>query len=473
MDLEEFRKNAHLIVDWMADYLKSIENYPVRAQTKPGEVANQIPKEPPIHSEPMEKIFSDFTDKILPGVTHWQHPSFFAYFPANSSPPSVLAEMLTATIGAQCMLWQTSPAGTEMETSLIGWLRRMIGLSEGFHGVIQDSASSASLCALLTAREKATNWETNDNGMTAVRAPLVVYATQEAHSSTEKGAKIAGYGKENIRLVSTDNKHSMCPNSLQQMIDIDIQNGLIPSCVIATIGTTGVGAIDPIRTIGEICKNQNIFFHIDAAWGGSALILPENRWMADGVELADSFVFNPHKWLMTNFDCSAYFVKDPDALVRTLSIMPEYLKSREQGNVIDYRDWSIPLGRRFRALKLWFVIRYYGVSGLQSLIRMHIELACQAEKWVAETPDFEVVTPRSLALFNFRYRPKKIHDPSELNQLNERLLHSLNDDGHVYFSQNRVRNMFVIRWSIGQTNTKKEHVEMAWDLIQETARNLS
>jgi aromatic-L-amino-acid/L-tryptophan decarboxylase len=470
MDAEEFRKHAHVMVDWMADYMTGVEDMPVRAQTTPGEITAKLPLSPPETGEAMEEIFSDFKSKVLPGMTHWQHPSFFAYFPANSSPPSVLAEMLTASLGAQCMLWQTSPAATEMETLMMDWLRQMTGLPEGLHGVIQDSASGAILCALLTARERLTGWAANAEGMAAM-APLVAYTSEQAHSATEKGAKIAGYGKANVRLIETDENFAMRPEALRAAIEEDRAAGRVPTCVVASMGTTGVGAVDPLRPIGEICREFGVFFHVDAAWGGSALILPEERWMADGVELADSFVFNPHKWLMTNFDCSAHFVRDPDALIRTLSILPEFLKSREQGEIIDYRDWSVPLGRRFRALKLWFVIRSHGAEGLREILRRHIALAREAEAWVVEAPDFEIVAPRSLSLFNFRYKPLATDDPGELDRLNEGLLHRLNDEGSTYFTQNRVRGAYAIRWAIGQTNTEKRHVEAAWRIIQDLARD--
>jgi aromatic-L-amino-acid/L-tryptophan decarboxylase len=472
MDAEEFRKHAHVMVDWMADYMTSVEDLPVRAQTAPGEVAASLPPAPPESGEPMEEIFADFKSKVLPGMTHWQHPNFFAYFPANSSPPSVLAEMLTASLGAQCMLWQTSPAATEMETLMLEWLRQMTGLPEGLHGVIQDSASGAILCALLTAREKATDWQANAEGMASL-VPLVAYTSEQAHSATEKGAKIAGYGKANVRLIETDENFAMRPEALRAAIEEDRAAGRVPACVVASMGTTGVGAMDPLRAIGEICQEYGVFFHVDAAWGGSALILPEERWMADGIELADSLVFNPHKWLMTNFDCSAHYVKDPDALIRTLSILPEFLKSREQGQVIDYRDWSVPLGRRFRSLKLWFVIRSHGVEGLRGILRRHIALAQTAEAWVAEAPDFEIVAARSLSLFNFRYRPEGVDDALELDRLNETLLHRLNDDGSTYFTQNRVLGVYAIRWAIGQTNTEARHVERAWRIIQDTVRAIS
>lgn len=471
MDLVEFRRHAHNVVDWMADYLETIEQHPVRAQVKPGEIDAKLARVPPEQGEEMGQILADFQRDILPGVTHWQHPSFFAYFPANSSPPSVLAEMITAAIGAQGMLWQTNPAGTEMETRVLDWLRQMIGLPEGFTGVIQDSASSAILCAILTGRERATGWKANEEGLGATDR-LTVYTSEQTHSATEKGAKIAGIGRTNLRKIPVDEKFALRPEELARAIEEDIANGFKPCCVVASLGGTGVGSIDPLRAIGEICRRHDIFLHVDAAWAGSALVLEEHRWMLCGIEHVDGFVFNPHKWMLTNFDCSAHFVRDPDALVRTLTILPEFLKSREMDQLIDYRDWGVPLGRRFRALKLWFVIRNYGVEAIRQMIREHIELAREAEARIDASDDFEIVAARSLALFNFRYRPRGIDDEGALDQLNEALLNHLNDDGRTYFTQNRVNGRYAIRFAIGQTNTTRRHVEAAWGIIQELAERL-
>ncbi len=470
MDIAEFRRHAHDFVDWMAEYLETVEQYPVRAQTKPGEIAAKLPDAPPEAGEAMERIFADFKADVMPGITHWQHPRFFAYFSANSSPPSVLAEMLTATLAAQCMLWQTSPAATEMETKVLDWLRQMIGLPEGFHGVIQDTASGAILCAILTGREKATAWQGNEEGLAAC-PPLAVYTSEETHSSTEKGAKIAGIGRKYVRKIATDDDFALRPDALEAAIRADLEAGVKPACVVASIGATGIGAVDPLRAIGEICQRNDVFLHVDAAWAGSALICPEHRWMIDGMELADSFVFNPHKWLLTNFDCSAHYVRDPDALIRTFSILPEYLKSREGADVIDYRDWGVPLGRRFRALKLWFVIRSYGVARLQEMIRNHIAWTEELAGQVEAAPDFELITAPKLSLFTFRYRPAGLDDAA-LDALNERLVHALNDDGRIYLTQTKVRGRYVIRFTVGQAYTERRHVQEAWALIQETARGL-
>lgn len=472
MNPSEFRRHAHAFVDWMADYLEQVETYPVRAQVKPGEIASRLPVSPPDRGEPMERIFEDFRSVVLPGMTHWQHPSFFAYFQANSSPPSVLAEMLTATLGAQCMLWQTSPAATEMETRVLDWLRQMLGLPEGFTGVIQDSASSAILCAILTARERATGWRANEEGVGGVE-PLTVYCSTETHSATEKNVKIAGLGRRNLRKIPVDDRFAMRADALEAELAKDRAAGATPVCVVATLGTTGVGAVDPLRAIGEVCRRHGVWLHVDAAWAGSALLLPAHRWMIDGIEHADSFVTNPHKWLLTNFDCSAYFVRDPDALVRTFEILPAYLKTRERGQVIDYRDWSVQLGRRFRALKLWFVIRSYGVEGLRRLIADHVALAREAEGWIAAAEDFELMAPRRLSLLNFRWHPRGVDDPPELDRLNARLLEALNDSGALYLTPNRVRGAGALRLVIGQRATERRHVEAAWARIRDTARALA
>jgi aromatic-L-amino-acid/L-tryptophan decarboxylase len=471
MDLDEFRRHGHRLVDWMADYLANVGQYPVRAQVRPGEIAAKLPPAPPADGEPLERIFADFERDVLPGMTHWQHPSFFAYFPANASPPSVLAEMLTATLGAQCMLWQTSPAATEMETRVLDWLRQLIGLPAGFTGVIQDSASAATLCALLVARERATDWQANEQGLAAC-PPLVFYTSAEAHSSVEKAVKIAGLGRSSLRLIATDDAFAMRPDALEAAIRDDLARGRRPAGVVVSLGATGVGAIDPLEPIGALCERYGLHLHVDAAWAGSALLLEEQRWMSAGIERADSFVFNPHKWLLTNFDCSAHYVRDPAALIRTLSILPPFLQSREGAEVIDYRDWSIPLGRRFRALKLWFVLRSYGVARLQAMLRDHIAWTGELADWIRAAPDFELTSPPSLALLTFRYRPTKAADEATLDRLNERLLHALNDSGRLYLTQTRVRGRYVIRFAIGQLYTTRDHVARAWQVITATAREL-
>jgi aromatic-L-amino-acid/L-tryptophan decarboxylase len=471
VDLDSFRREAHRLADWMADYLAGVERLPVRSQLPPGAVAAQLPDGPPAAPEPFPDLMADLERVILPGLTHWQHPRFLAYFPANSSPPSLLAEMLTATFGAQCMLWQTSPAATELEARVLDWLRQMIGLPEGFAGVIQDSASSATLCAVLTARERATGWRGNADGLRDL-PPLAVYCSEEAHSSAEKAVRIAGLGSASLRKVPADAALAMRPDALAEAIRADRAAGVTPACIVATLGTTSTGAFDPLPPIVALAREHGAYLHVDAAWAGSALVCPEQRAWAAGLDLADSLVLNPHKWLLTNFDCSAHLVRCPDELVRTLAINPAYLQTREGSAVTDYRDWGIPLGRRFRALKLWFVIRAYGVEGLQSLIRRHIALARELAAWIEADPDFELTSGPSLALLTFRYRPQGVDDEATLDALNARLLEAVNDDGRTYLTQTRLRGRYVIRASIGQTTTERRHVEEAWAAVREIARGL-
>jgi aromatic-L-amino-acid decarboxylase len=471
MDMDEFRMSGHKVVDWMADYLEGIERYPVLSQVRPGEIADQIPSEPPQGPETFEGIFQDFERIIMPGITHWQHPSFFAYFPANSSPPSVLAEMLVDTLAVQCMIWQTSPAATELEGRVMEWLRKMIGLPPEFVGVIEDTASTATLCSILTARERAFDYSINSAGMSD-KGVLAAYCSEETHSSIEKDIKIAGFGRENLRKIPVDDGFSMIPEQLEAAIERDVSEGRRPICCVATIGTTGSTAIDPLKRIGEICSKHGVWLHVDAAMAGTALLLPEFRWMIDGIEHVDSFVFNPHKWLFSNLPCSAYFVKDPGALIRTLEIMPEYLKTTDKERTTNYRDWGIQLGRRFNALKLWFVIRNYGVEGIQGMVREHIRLAQDLAERIEQSSEFELLAPVPLNTICFRHRPSEVGDLDMLNKVNEALLHQVNSTGRLYITHTKLNGAFALRFVVGQTYTRHEHVERGWSLIQETARAL-
>ena len=472
MIIEEFRRYAHELVDWMANYLENIESYPVMAQVQPKEIIKQLPNDAPQEPQSFEEITTDFEKIILPGITHWQHPSFFAYFQANSSPPSILAEMLTATIGAQCMIWQTSPAAAELEERVMQWLGKMIGLPSTFTGVIQDSASTATLCSILTAREKASNYKINEKGMND-KGIFTTYCSQETHSSIEKGVKIAGLGKKYLRKIPVDEKYAMLPEELEAAIQRDLSNGFHPLCTIATLGTTGSTAIDPLRKIGEICARYNIWLHVDAALAGTALLLPEYRWIIDGIEYVDTFVFNPHKWMFTNFDCSAYFVKDPAALIQTFEILPEYLKTKEEDRVNNYRDWSIPLGRRFRALKLWFVIRHYGVKGLQQKIKYHIQITQALAKKIEETEDFELLAPVPLNIVCFHYKPSNIKDLDQLNQINATMLERLNRTGKLYMTHTKLNGVYTLRLVVGQTYVEQHHVDSAWKLIKDIAASIA
>ncbi len=472
MKNSEFRKYAHELVDWMVDYLENIEAYPVKSPVKPGEIIAQLPDIPPNDPEPFSQIMRDFEKIIMPGVTHWQHPNFHAYFPANSSPPSVLAEMLTATLGLQCMIWQTSPAAAELEERTMQWLQQMLDLPGKWDGVIQDTASTATLCSILTAREQHANYRINRAGL--MGSPrLVVYCSEQTHSSIDKAVKIAGIGSDNLRKIPVDENYAMRPELLENAIRTDMTAGYRPLCVVATLGTTGSTAIDPLRPIGEICQRFGIWLHVDAAFAGTALVLPEFRWMADGLELANTFVFNPHKWMFTNFDCTAYFVKDKSALIRTFEILPEYLKTADDNRVNNYRDWGIQLGRRFRALKLWFVIRSYGVKGIRKKVRQHIALAQQAVKWIIAHPDFELLAPAPLNAICFRFHPAAISNEDLLNELNEKLLHRLNASGEVFLTHTKLNGRYTIRLIIGQTNVTLKHVEKVWNLIQKFSCELS
>lgn len=464
MEKEEFRRLGYGMVDWVADYLEEVREYPVRARVEPGDISGRLPAEAPLEGQPMDSIMEDFERLILPGMTHWQHPGWFAYFPANNSPPSILAEILTAGMGAQCMLWQTSPAATELEEVVMEWLRGMLGLPEDMRGVIQDTASTATLCALITAREKATEFRSNEEGL---RDDLTIYASEETHSSIEKAAKIAGYGRQNVRFIPTDDNYALVPALLEKAISQDIDRGLTPACVVATLGTTSSTAVDPLPAMARICRRHGIWLHVDAAFAGSAAILPEHRDMMEGMDEVDSFVFNPHKWLMTNFDCSAYFVRDPSLLERTFQIKPEYLKTREPAPVRNLSDWGLQLGRRFRALKLWFVIRYYGVKGLQEILREHIRLARLFQGWIEADPRFRIMAPVNLSLVCFRYDDGSSR--SQLDQINRELLERINATGRVFLTHTSLRDKFVLRLAIGQRTTREEHVREAWDLISKEA----
>jgi aromatic-L-amino-acid decarboxylase len=467
MDREQFRKAGHEFVDWIADYMDNVESLPVIPEVKPGDIQARLPVEPPVAGESMDRIFSDFKTIILPGIAHWQHPGWHALFPANNSPASVLAEFLTAGLGTVCMNWQTSPAATELENRVTEWLRGMLGLPEGLQGVIQDTASSATLCALISAREKATGFESNEKGL---KRPLIVYATRQTHSSIEKGVKIAGYGRENLHFVDTNAAFAMIPEKLEEAVLRDAAAGLRPACVVATLGTTSSAAVDPLRSIGEIAAAHGMWLHVDAAYAGTAALCPENRWMLDGAELMDSFVFNPHKWMLTNFDCSAYFVKEPEYLVRALEIHPEYLKTRADPFVRNYRDWGIQLGRRFRALKLWFVIRSYGVEGLRAFVREHIRLAQMFASRVESAPGFEILAPARFGVVCFRLNNGRAEDG--LTELNKTFLERLNASGRIYLSHTVLNGQYTLRMVVGQRLTAERHVRAAWDLIRQTGAAL-
>jgi aromatic-L-amino-acid decarboxylase len=469
MSPDEFRRHGHAVVDWIADYYARIESYPVLSRAEPGQVRASLPANPPSKGESFEAILGDVEKLILPGVTHWQSPNFFAFFPANASGPAILGDLLSSGLGVQGMLWATSPACTELETHVLDWLVEMLGLPRKFlststgGGVIQDTASSASLCALLAARERATNFASNLRGCDG---KLVAYTSSQAHSSIEKAVRIAGFGLDNLRLIEVDETFAMRPDGLARQIEQDRRAGLVPCFVCATIGTTSSNAIDPLPEIGRICRENNVWLHVDAAMSGTAALCPEFRHTHDGVELADSYTFNPHKWMFTNFDCNCFYVADRKTLIQTLSILPEYLRNKatESGAVIDYRDWQIPLGRRFRALKLWFVIRHYGIEGLQYHIRRHIKLAQEFAGWVRNDNRFELAAPAPLNLICFRHKGG--------DDANQKLMDKLNRSGDLYLTHTRLNNRLTLRLCVGQTHTKRRHVERAWERIHEEAAKL-
>lgn len=476
---DAFRRYGYQLIDWVADYLDHADRFPVLPATAPGEIKSQLPDRPPEQGEPMDDVLKDFHDIILPGVTHWNHPRFFAYFPANNSAPSILAELLSAALGVNGMVWQSCPAATELEEQVMDWLRQMLALPEDFRGVIQDTASTATLCALLCARERLTGFKVNQGGFSTwpVDAPLRVYASSETHSSIEKGAKIAGFGKAHVVKVAVDAQLAMDPADLAAKIEADRAAGMTPCCVVGTVGTTSSTALDSLAAIGRIAKQHDLWFHVDAALAGSAAILQEKRAILDGVEGADSFVFNPHKWLFTNFDCSAYFCRDPELLKRTFAIHPEYLKTGQDAAATNFRDWGIPLGRRFRALKLWFVIRSYGVEGLRARLRAHLAMTQDFKRWVDESRHFQVLAPVPLNTVCFRFNPGKnsaekkdlegasVWPEEKLAKINQALMDDVNGSGRIFITHTKLDGKFCLRMAIGQTGTEAVHVKQAWEVL--------
>ena len=469
MTPEQFRQYGRAVIDWIADYYEKVESFPVLSQLTPGDIRNSLPEHPPEKGESVTDMLKDVEKLILPGITHWQSPNFFAYFPANASGPAILGDLLSSGLAVQGMIWATSPACTELETLVLDWLVDMLDLPRKFKsdssggGVIQDAASSASLCAVLAARERASNFQVNARGS---NGKLVAYTSTQGHSSIEKAVKIAGIGKDNLHLIEVDKNFAMQPARLEARIEEDLRAGLTPFFVCATVGTTSSHALDPLKEIGEICKRYQLWLHVDAAMAGTAALCPEFRFIHQGLEYADSYCFNPHKWMFTNFDCDCFYVADRNALIKTLSVLPEYLKNKatESGAVIDYRDWHIPMGRRFRSLKLWFVIRHYGIEGLQYLVRKHVQMAQNFKQWVEADPRFEIVAPVPLNLVCFRHKGG--------DDLNEKLLDRLNNSGELYLSHTKLNDQYVIRMCIAQTHTEERHVRTAWKKIQEAAMEL-
>ncbi|MCX2743404.1 pyridoxal-dependent decarboxylase [Mangrovivirga sp. M17] len=464
-DPEEFRKRGYEMVDWIADYFKDLESLPVKPDITPGLIKDKIPSDYPEEPESFDQIFNDFKENILPGMTHWQHPGFMAYFPANNSFPSILAEMVTAGMGAQCMIWLTSPAAEELEDRMMEWLRKAIGLPDSFTGVIQDTASTATLVAILTAREKFSHFGVSKSGFTG-REKFRVYSSDQVHSSIDKAVRIAGLGEDNLVRVPVNDDFSMDPEALRQAIEEDLRSGYKPLCIVSALGTTSSTACDPIDAIGKLAKDYDIWHHVDAAYLGTALILEEYRYLIDGIENADSFVFNPHKWMMVNFDCSAYFVKDTELLQKTFSVMPEYLKTDIDKQVKNYRDWGIQLGRRFRALKLWFVLRSFGLAGIKKMISGHIKMADKFKNYIARVGHYEILAPVVANLICFRVIKLGWSD-EQADNASRLLMQKINNSGQFFLTHTRLKNKFAIRVVIGQTNVNEKHVEKLISLMEE------
>lgn len=469
MSAEQFREEGKKVIDWIADYYENIEKYPVLSKVKPGEIKASLPENPPQTGESMEKMMQDVDEIIMPGITHWQSPNFYAFFPSNTSFPSILGDLISSGLGVQGMIWATSPAATELETRVLDWLAGMMGMPEKFKststggGVIQDTASTSALTAIIAAREKVTKFQSNKTG---IQQKLVAYISTQTHSSLEKAIKIVGVGSENMRLIEVDEKFAMRPELLEKQIEKDKAAGLTPFFICAALGTTSSNAIDPIEKIGKIAKKENCWFHIDAAMSGTAMLCPEFRHYQNGVELADSYCFNPHKWMFTNFDCDVFWVANRNDLINTFSILPEYLRNQatESGEVFDYRDWHVQLGRRYRSLKLWFVIRHYGVEGLQFHIRKHIKMAQDFTYWVKQSDDFELFVEPPFNLVCFCHKAG--------DDFNMKLMNAVNATGKAYFTHTKLNGKVVLRMSIGQTNTEEKHVKATWDLIQKMAESL-
>lgn len=478
MSAEEFRRFGHEIVDWIANYLAHIEDLPVLAQIEPGDLTAQLPTSAPENGESMETILADVDRLIVPALTHWSHPSFFAYFATSTSAPGIFGELLSAAFDVKSMLWRTSPASTELEEVVLDWLRQMIGLDAGMTGIIYDTASVSSMHAIAAARE-GVEMRIREEGMSGRKdLPLLrVYASEQAHSSIDKGIITLGLGQRGLRKIPTDNEFRMNPNALADAIDEDKHNGFLPFCVVATVGTTSTSSIDPIPAIVEVCERDIMWLHVDAAYGGSAAIVPEMRHILDGCQRADSLVLNPHKWLFTPFDLSVLYCRHMDLLRRAFSLVPEYLRTPEQEKVRSGSDYGVQLGRRFRALKLWMIIRYFGHEGLAERIREHCRLAKLFASWIEESRDWELMAPLPFALVCFRARPTVAGETKEvqakrLDVLNEAIMHGVNATGKAFLSHTKLNDKLTLRLSIGNIRTTERHVRQVWELLNEQLRLL-
>ena len=468
MNPEEFRKFGHELIDWIADYRSHIADLPVRSRVEPGSIRAQLPATPPSQPEPFENIFKDLEQILLPGLSHWQHPNFFGYFPGNGDLSSVLGDYLSTGLGVLGLSWQSSPALTELEEVVTDWMRQMLGLSNEWSGVIQDTASTSTLVALLCARERASNYSLADSGLQAQEHPLIIYVSSHSHSSVEKAALLAGFGRANMHFIAVDENYAMKPDALDEAIRADLARGLIPCAVVATTGTTGTTALDPVQGIAEVARRYNLWVHVDSALAGSAMILPECRWMWEGVEMADSLVLNPHKWLGAAFDCSLYYVRDPQHLVRVMSTNPSYLQSNVDTQVKNLRDWGIPLGRRFRALKLWCLIREQGIDNLQARLRRDLANAQWLAERVRSTPNWCVLAPVPLQTICIRHEPAGLEGEA-LDKHTLDWVERVNNSGGAYLTPSTLDGRWMVRVSIGSLTTERKHVEALWELIRREA----
>jgi aromatic-L-amino-acid/L-tryptophan decarboxylase len=466
MTPEEFRKHGHALIDWIADYRAHVEARPVMSPVEPGDVKAQLPATPPQDGEPFDEILRDLDRIVIPGLSHWQHPRFFGYFPSNGSLASVLGDYVSTGLGVLGLAWQSSPALTEVEEVVTGWMRGMVGLSDAWNGVIQDTASTSTLVALLCARERTTDYSLSRGGLQGETAPLVVYASSHSHSSVEKAALLAGFGRENLRLIAHDEKYGMRADQLAKAVEEDWDSGRVPCAVVATTGTTTTTALDPVDEIVKVASANELWVHVDAAMAGSAMVLPECRWMWQGIDGADSLVINPHKWLGAAFDCSIYYVRDVEHLVRVMSTNPSYLQTNADGRVNNYRDWGLPLGRRFRALKLWFLIREQGVKGLQARLRRDVANAQWLTEQVSATPDWRVLAPVPLQTLCVRHEPPGL-EREALDRHTQGWATRINRSGNAYLTPAVLDGRWMVRVSIGAERTERSHVEQLWLRMQE------
>ena len=472
MTPEEFRKYGHQLIDWIADYRTRVAEFPVMARIAPGEIRAQLPASPPENPENFDAIFKDMDNIVMPGLSHWQHPRFFGYFPSNGSLASVLGDYLSTGLGVLGLSWQSSPALTEVEEVVTDWMRQMIGLSDAWSGVIADTASTSTLIALICARERATDFSLTRGGIQSEEQPLVVYVSAHSHSSVEKAALLAGFGRNNLHLVPHDAEFGMRADALAAMIQSDIAGGLKPCAVVATTGTTTTTAFDPVAQISEIARSQNLWLHVDAAMAGSAMILPECRELWRGIDGADSIVLNPHKWLGSAFDCSIYYVRDPQHLVRVMSTNPSYLRSAVDEQVKNLRDWGIPLGRRFRALKLWCLIREQGVSGLQARLRRDMKNAQWLAAEISATPNWKVLAPVKLQTLCVLHDPPSLAGAAiayALDKHTQAWCDRINRSGVAYLTPAILEGRWMVRVSIGAENTEREHVAELWKAMRAEA----